>query len=494
MGEIAPLHAVVVPFPAQGHVNPLMNFAELLAMRGFFITFVTTEWIDQRLLKAASTDAAARDREAKERGLKFRFLSVPDGLPPDHGRTTELGELFHALQNMGPALESLLSVADTSVPPITCIVSDSYISCTAEVAQNLGVPRVIFWTCCTANSIAQTNANILLSQGHIPVTDEDLKSKDKLITSLPGKIPPIRPTDIVSFYREKHVSETIYSAFLYEARHQNIADYLLVNTFEELEGGKEAQMGLSVNGCPALAVGPVSLPNFLQGENTMFSMWEEDNTCFRWLDSQPKQSVLYVSFGSLAVKSERQLHELALGLEASGYPFLWVLRSDIAEGKSLELPEGFKERTKDRALVVSWTKQFQVLSHPSVGGFLTHNGWNSTLEAISMGVPMIGWPYFSDQFINCRFVKDVWKVGLDFEGVDADESKLVTKEEVENVVKDLMEGPVGKELRRNIAMYKDTATKAVMPGGSSFENLKAFVEDMQKIANVQRQKIAKSNV
>ncbi|GLJ39146.1 hypothetical protein SUGI_0797790 [Cryptomeria japonica] len=180
-------------------------------------------------------------------------------------------------------------------------------------------------------------------------------------------------------------------------------------------------MGLSVNGCPALAVGPVSLPNFLQGENTNVSMLEEDNTCFRWLDSQPKQSVLYVSFGRLAVKFERQLHELALGLEASGFPFLWVLRLDIAEGKSLELPEGFKERTKDRALVVSWTKQFQVLSHPSVGGFFTHNGWNSILEAISMGVPMIGWSYFSHQ---------------------------------------------------------DVATKAVMPGGSSFENLKAFVEDM----------------
>ncbi|XP_057871684.2 7-deoxyloganetin glucosyltransferase [Cryptomeria japonica] len=476
------LHAVVVPFPAQGHVNPLMNFAELLAIRGFFITFVTTEWIDQRLLKAASTDAAARDREAKERGLKFRFLSLPDGLPPDHGRTSELGELYLALRNLGPALESLLTAADSSVPPITCIVSDSYISCTVEVAQNLGVPRVIFWTCCTANSIVQTNGNVLLSQGHIPVTEDDLKSRDKLITSLPGKIPPIRPTDIVSFYREKHVSETIYSVFLYEARHQNIADYLLVNTFEELEGGKEAQMGLSINGCPALAVGPVSLPNFLQGKNSMFSMWEEDDNCFQWLDSQPKQSVLYVSFGSIAVKSERQLHELALGLEACGYPFLWVLRSDIAEGNSLELPEGFKERTKDRALVVSWTKQLQVLSHPSVGGFLTHNGWNSTLEAISMGVPMIGWPYFSDQFIDCRFSKDVWKIGLDFEGVAADEFKLVTKEEIEIVVKDLMEGCVGKELRRNIARFKEAATKAVMPGGTSFENLNTFVEDMHKIA------------
>ncbi|GLJ39153.1 hypothetical protein SUGI_0797860 [Cryptomeria japonica] len=234
---VPPLHAVIVACPAQGHFNPIMNLAQLLAMRGFFITFVTTEWMDQRLLKAAYKDAAARDHK--------------------------------------------------SVPPITCIISDSFLSCTAEVAKTLGVPRVIFWTTCTAYAIIQKNANFLLSLGHIPVKEEDLKSKDKLITCLPGKIPPIRPTDI------------------------------------ELEGGKDAQMGLSVNGCPALAIGPLFLPNFLQGRNSVYSMWEEDKTCFQWLDCQAQGSVLYVSFGSIAIKSEKQLNELALGLEACGYPFLW---------------------------------------------------------------------------------------------------------------------------------------------------------------------------
>ncbi|XP_057840468.2 UDP-glycosyltransferase 85A1 isoform X2 [Cryptomeria japonica] len=436
------LHAVIVSFPAQGHINPLMNFAELLAIRGFFITFVTTEWMDQRLLKAASKDAATRDREVQERGFKFRFLSISDGLPPEHGRTTQL----------------------------------------AEVAKSLGVPRVVFWTCGTANSIVQANANFLLSQGHIPVKEEDLNSKEKFITCLPGKLPPIRPTDIVSFFREKHISEIIYSVYLYESRIQNIADYVLVNTFEELEGGEEAQMGLSVNGCPALAIGPVFLPNFLQGRNSMHSMWEEDKTCFQWLDAQQQGSVLYVSFGSIAIKSERQLHELALGLEACGYPFLWVLRSDIAEGKSVDLPEGFKDRTKDRALIVSWTNQLKVLSHPSLGGFLMHCGWNSTLEAISMGVPLIGWPYFADQFIDCRFVKDIWKFGLDFEGVDVDEFKLVTKEVVESTIRNLMEGCLAKELKENVVRLKKVASKAVMEGGTSYTNLNTFIEDMQKIA------------
>ncbi|GLJ39162.1 hypothetical protein SUGI_0798040 [Cryptomeria japonica] len=475
------LHAVIVSYPAQGHVNPLMNFAELLAMRGFFITFVTTEWMDQRLLKAASKDAATRDREIQERRFKFRFLTISDGLPPEHGRTSELGELFLALQRLGPALESVLTTADESVPPITCIISDSFLSCTAEVAKNLGVPRVIFWTTCTAYAMIQTNANFLLSQGYIPVKEEDLKSKEKLITCLPGKLPPIRPTDLPSFYREQHISELIYGAFLHESRIQKIADYILVNTFDELEGGKEAQMGLSINGCPALAIGPVYLPNFLQGRNSMYSMWEEDKTCLQWLDAQAQGSVLYVSFDSIAVKSEKQLHELALGLEACGYPFLWVLRSDMAQGKSVVLPEGFIDRTKDRALIVNWTKQLEVLSHPSLGGFLTHNGWNSTLEAISMGVLMIGWPYFHDQFLDCRLAKDIWKIGLDFEGVDADEFKLVTKEVVESKIISLMGSSIGKKLRENAMRLKEAAKKAVMEGGTSYTNLNTFVKDMKNM-------------
>ncbi|XP_059065713.1 UDP-glycosyltransferase 85A1-like isoform X2 [Cryptomeria japonica] len=479
---VPPLHAVIVACPAQGHFNPIMNLAELLAMRGFFITFVTTEWMDQRLLKAASKDAAARDREIQERGFKFRFLAIPDGLPPEHGRTSEIGELWLAMQSSGPALESVLTVPDKSVPPITCIVSDSYLCSTAEVAKNLGVPRVIFWTNCTAYATTQKNANFLLSLGHIPVKEEDLKSKDKLITFLPGKIPPIRPTDIVSFLREKYTSEIIYSLTLYESRFQNIADYVLVNTFEELEGGKDAQMGLSVNGCPALAIGPLFLPNFLQGRNSVYSMWEEDKTCFQWLDCQAQGSVLYVSFGSIAIKSEKQLNELALGLEGCGYPFLWVLRSDIAEGKSLDLPEGFKDRTKDRALIVTWTNQLKVLSHPSIGGFLTHSGWNSTLEAISMGIPMIGWPYFGDQFLNCRFVKDVWNVGFDFEGVDVDEFKVVTKEIVESTIRNIMEGSIRMKLCENVARLNEAAHKTVMEGGTSYTNLNTFVEDMQNIA------------
>lgn len=161
---------------------------------------------------------------------------------------------------------------------------------------------------------------------------------------------------------------------------------------------------------------------------------------------------------------------------------MWVLRLDIAEGNPALLPENFEERTKERTLFVRWAPQLKVLAHQSVGLFLIHSGWNSTLESMCMGVPVLGFPYFADQFLNCRFARDVWKVGLDFEGVDVDDRKVVTKEEVEDTVKRMMTTPHGEQLRENALKLKECAAMAVLQGGSSFRNLDTFIKDMAKKA------------
>jgi hypothetical protein len=290
----------------------------------------------------------------------------------------------------------------------------------------------------------------------------------------------------MSFYRAEDPTDIMYNALAYESKISSKGEYVLVNTFEELEG-RDAVTGLSLNGCPALAIGPLFLPNFLQGRDSTSNLWEEDQSCLTWLDMQRPASVIYVSFGSLAVKSQEQLQQMALALEGTGQPFLWVLRSDIVDGKPAVLPDGFEERTKDRALLVRWAPQVEVLAHASVGLFVTHSGWNSTLESISMGVPVAGFPYFGDQFLNCRFAKDVWEIGLDFEGVDVDDQKVVTKEEVEDIVKRMMRSSEGKQLRENALKLKQSATRAVLPGGSSFLNLNTFVEDMARNVAAQSQ-------
>ncbi|XP_057859841.2 linamarin synthase 1 [Cryptomeria japonica] len=474
------VHAVLVPFPAQGHVNALIHFADLLAARGVFITFVNTEWTEKRMFGSAKHKSQLHHSKPN-----FRFLSFPDGLPPEHGRTSQLGELFTTVARRGPALEALLRTqSGNGVPPVTCILADCCMSCTASVAANMRVPRVVFWPFCAAASIAQKYANSLLSQGHIPVKVSEGNRPDKMITTLPGNIPALRPSDLISFYREQFTSDPIYEALLFESRMCETGDYVLVNTFEELEG-RDAAPALSIKGCPSLSIGPVFLPNFLGGKNSTLSnmsMWEEDDSCLHWLDKQRPHSVLYVSFGSLALKSQEQLDEVALGLEQSGHAFLWVLRSDIAQGQAAVLPEGLEQRTKDRALFVKWTPQLKVLAHPSVGGFLTHSGWNSTVESIGMGVPMIGWPYFGDQFLDCRFAKDIWKVGLDFKDVDVDDARLVRREEIKSAVVRVMES---EELQKKAQELKEAATKAVMVGGSSFNNITTFIHDMLEHAKSQ---------
>jgi hypothetical protein len=475
-------HAVLVPFSGQGHVNALMNLAQLLAMRGFFITFINTEFIHKRLLEVSRNSQSLvslvtrGDPELEQRGWRIRFLSIPG--------TSNVEDDLVTLQKLGPALEHLLlrtaeEDKSSSFPPITCIVSDCIMmSCTEQVATSLKVPRAIFWPTCAVASISVCYSNFLLSQGHIPVKVSEAKNPEKLITCLPGNIPPLRPTDLPSFYRAQDPSDILFNAFLRESEKQFKADYVLVNTFEELEG-RDAVKALSLNGCPALAIGPLFLSNFCEGRDSGSSLWEEEGeSCLKWLDTQLPGSVIYISFGSVVVKSQTQLEQLALGLEASGQPFLWVLRLDIVGGQSVVLPEGFEERTKDRALFVKWAPQLKVLAHSSVAVFLTHGGWNSILESMSMGVPVVGFPHFADQFLNCRFAKEVWKIGLAFEDVEVDEHKLVRKEEVEDVVRRMMATPEGKQLRDNVLKLKDSAWKAILRGGSSTLNISTFVDDM----------------
>ncbi|GLJ32710.1 hypothetical protein SUGI_0658050 [Cryptomeria japonica] len=241
------VHAVLVPFPAQGHVNALIHFANLLASRGFFITFVNTEWTEKRMFGSAKLKSQLHYSKPN-----FRFLSFPDSLPPEHGRTSHLGELFIALVKRGDALEALLrKETGNGIPPVTCIVSDGVMSCTISVAANMQVPRVVFWPFCAAASIAQKYAYSLFSQGHIPVKISEGKRPEKMITNLPGNIPALWPSDLISFYHEQFTSDLIYEAVLFESQMCNTGDYVLVNTFEELEG-REAAAALSIKGCPSL--------------------------------------------------------------------------------------------------------------------------------------------------------------------------------------------------------------------------------------------------
>ncbi|GFY80626.1 uridine diphosphate glycosyltransferase 74E2 [Actinidia rufa] len=193
--------------------------------------------------------------------------------------------------------------------------------------------------------------------------------------------------------------------------------------------------------------------------------------CMKWLDTKEKASVIYASFGSLATVGESQMEELAWGLKNSDKNFLWIVRAS----EESKLPRNFISETSKKGLVVNWCPQLQVLSHHAVGCFMTHCGWNSTLEALSLGVPMVAMPQWTDQTTNAKYIVDVWHTGV---RVKVNERGIITREETELRIKEVMEGERGNELRRNAVRWKELAKEAVRKGGSSDKNIEEFVAEL----------------
>jgi pathogen-inducible salicylic acid glucosyltransferase len=204
-----------------------------------------------------------------------------------------------------------------------------------------------------------------------------------------------------------------------------------------------------------------------------FHLFNPTTSCTAWLDCKEQNSVVYISFGSLSSLSAIQMENVAWGIYNSGKPFLLVVRSTEAP----KLPEGFAEMAKERGIIVPWSSQLEILRHDAVGCFVTHCGWNSTLEAISLGVPMVAMPQWSDQPTNAKYIEAVWQVGL---RVKADEEGLVGAKEIERCVREVMEGESHHEFRRNASKLRKRAKEAMGEIGSSTANVVEFVAKYAK--------------
>lgn len=292
--------------------------------------------------------------------------------------------------------------------------------------------------------------------------------EDTFVEGLPG-LPTLRNGDIMDYHED--------NVFLYHYNLQALkeskegAHAIVVNSIEELEGP-----ALKVNiGIPIYATGP--LIELLE-KDTSTSLWKEDKECMLWLNEQPCLSVLYISFGSIATLSKAQFDEIVAGLISSQQRFLWVFRPSLVKDASYStFPVDLLSKSHGKGFSVEWAPQISVLSHPSVGGFLTHCGWNSTIEAISLGVPMLCFPYFADQFIDAKFITQEWKVGLGFK--ICKESGIVERDEVERVIKTLMVEKEGELLRRNANYFKEVSHQNLLLGGTSSKNIQALVHSLR---------------
>ncbi|KAA8534139.1 hypothetical protein F0562_031668 [Nyssa sinensis] len=309
----------------------------------------------------------------------------------------------------------------------------------------------------------------LIEAGEIPLKGNGM---DVPVKSVPGMESFLRRRDLPGFCRVDDLDDPRLQGVKTESRQTPRAQAVIKNTFEDLEGPILSQIRTH---CPNLfSLGPLHAhlkariptdPTVSSHSST--SIWEEDRSCVLWLDAQPAKSVLYVSFGSVTVVTRDQLIEFWYGLVNSGQRFLWVIRPDSIVGEH-QIPAELLVGTKERGYMVDWAPQEEVLCHPAVVGFLTHSGWNSTLESIVAGVPMICWPYFADQMINSRFVSEVWKLGLDMK--DTCDRVIIEK-----MVKDVMDVRKDEFQQRSDEMAR-SAKKAVSEGGSSYCNLDHLIE------------------
>nr|CAB3498137.1 unnamed protein product [Digitaria exilis] len=446
---------MVLPFPAQGHVMPLMELSHRLVDHGFEVDFVNTDYNQARV--DAALAAGGESAEAVHAGI--HFISLPDGLGPDGDRTDiiKLGQSLPAAMLGG--LEELIRAKN-----IRWVVADVSMSWVLDLAATVGVRVALFLTYSAAVFVLRLHIPKLIEDG---IIDESGNARMNERIQLSPKMPAIAATELpwINVGKTPESKRALIQSAIKNNQSFALADAIVCNTFHEIESEALAffpKEPLLIG--PLVASKPTSAAHF----------WREDLTSLAWLDAQAPSSVVYVAFGSFTVFDTTRLQELADGLVLTGRPFLWVVRPNFANGIDEGWLNDFRCRVGDKGLVVGWAPQQRVLSHTSVACFISHCGWNSTMEGVWHGVPFLCWPYFADQFLNQSYICDMWGTGL---RICADDRGIVTKEEIRDKVAWLL-GDEG--IKARALSLKSRACTCVADGGSSHQDLLKFVNLLQE--------------
>ncbi|KAL5196548.1 hypothetical protein ABZP36_000060 [Zizania latifolia] len=465
---------VLLPVWGAGHFMPMIEAGKRLIRGSGGALFVTV-----LLMPAPTADAVSsiadhvRREEASGVDIRFHHLPAVD-LPTDHTGIEEW--VSRIVESHAPNVKA--TIAGLSCP-VAALVTDIFCTPALDVSRELAVPAYIYFTC---------SASMLALFLRLPALDEEVAVEFEEVAGtldVPG-MPPLPPSSLPSTMLDR--TKSTYKWFVSTGRRYMDAAGIIVNTAAELEQSVLAAIadGRCTGGIPTPTVYPIGPVLSFPPPS------EQPHECVRWLHSQPPASVLFLCFGSKGIISASKVREIADGLERSGHRFLWVLRGVPVDSRHCArdardadldelLPEGFLEKTKERGLV--WptrAPQKEILAHAAVGGFVTHCGWNSILESLWFGVPMLPWPLDADQHFNAFTLVSHLGVAVPLK-MDRRRNNLVEAADLEQAVRALMGGGSedGRKAREKAAEMKAVCRNAVEESGSSCAAFQRLTEEVQ---------------
>ncbi|CAI9271434.1 unnamed protein product [Lactuca saligna] len=438
---------LIVAYQGQGHIIPALRFTYRLLKLGVHVTFSTSVSAIRRI-----------DKETTPHGLTFAPFS--DGHDDGKQPTTTLQQFLSDISTYGAlAVAEIISSAAAGGQPFDHLVYTTTIPWAARVAHAQGIKSTLLW--CQSATILDiyyyyVNEHQVLISG--------IKNNQTSPINLPG-LPPLTTADLPSFLTPSCPKEHVFVQQDLKGHIEVLktAPRILVNTFNKLE----VEPIKAIDKLEFLPIGPLIPSEFFDRNSSSsdcFERTEEDY--IQWLNTKPKSSVVYVSFGTIAQLSMDQLEEMAIGLLESRRPFLWVIRDSEQAGRLSKI-----EELRKQGMIVGWCSQVVVLSHQAIGCFVMHGGWNSTVETLVAGVPTVVFPQWSDQCTNAKMMEDVWRTGVRVRIREGD--GVVEGKEIERCVEMVMED---EDMKKNAEKWRDLAIEALSDGGTSTINLQAFLD------------------
>ncbi|KAL2343498.1 hypothetical protein Fmac_004783 [Flemingia macrophylla] len=461
---------LIVTYPAQSHINPALQLAKKLIAMDAHVTLLLTLHLYRRITNKITIPGLTLLPFSDSHDAGFSALHSSDD---DQKLYAE--ELKRRTSDFASNL--ILSTPN----PFSCLVYTLLLPCVARVARRFNLSTALLWI----EPATVFHIFYYYFHGHAGYINQQTKNGSSV--TIPGLSFALSSRDMPSFLLrwQSGVFSLVLPWFEEQILELDMETNptVLVNTFEALE----VEVLRAVDRVNMIPIGPLIPSAFLDGRDPHDASFGGDIfqvSCdyLEWLNTKQENSVVYVSFGSYWELSKRQMEEIAVALLDCGRPFLWVIRKKVADGKEEEEDDiSCREELEKKGKIVTWCSQVEVLSHASVGCFVTHCGWNSTMEGLVCGVPMVAFPQWTDQMTNAKMIEDVWRVGVRVDRDVNEDDGIVEGKEIKACLDVVMGSGDHKanEFRRNADKWKSLARDAAKESGPSENSLRAFLEDVR---------------